>query len=320
MFQAFLFLEASRRAFLSQRRFVKHTLPRLRRKAAEAAEAAQIPRTSHSPDLSAAAPDGGDAGRPADAAAFDFAEVDRDIAADAHEVDETGKAEQASLPPTPQSEDVDLPPDSEFDDSSFSYGETQSQESSTPSGGTPLNGTPLHGSPALGGPEPKTPVQRARVLEEKARQSPPDERGTGTSPSAGSRRRSYTTMNGPPRSDSQNPVSAPSSEFSSPTQRNRAATVTAPSSRSAGSSPRSSLIPLTSRESGIRARRLHSRTNSHPEFQALMKSVLAAEDQSSASWRLKTRVWPADRSGSSTPLEPLVEDHNPYEEALRRAS
>ncbi|BGP38443.1 hypothetical protein JCM10450v2_002388 [Rhodotorula kratochvilovae] len=85
VFQAFLFLEASRKAFQSQRTFVKHTLPRLRRKALSRASASATP----SPDV------------PAEHA-FDFAEVDREVAADAHEVDQAGKAEKASLPSTPQ--------------------------------------------------------------------------------------------------------------------------------------------------------------------------------------------------------------------------
>lgn len=74
VFQAFLFLEASRKAFQSQRYFVKHTLPSLLK-----------PKT------------------------IDFGEIDADIAADAHLVDQRGNAESTTLPSTPISTDMDLP-------------------------------------------------------------------------------------------------------------------------------------------------------------------------------------------------------------------
>lgn len=74
VFQAFLFLEASRKAFQSQRYFVKHKLPSLLK-----------PKT------------------------IDFGEIDADIAADAHLVDQRGNAESTTLPSTPISTDMDLP-------------------------------------------------------------------------------------------------------------------------------------------------------------------------------------------------------------------
>lgn len=66
VFQAFLFLEASRKAFQSQRQFVKYKLPSLN--------------------------------KPKD---VPLAQMDAEIAADAHSVDEKGKAEPTSLPSSP---------------------------------------------------------------------------------------------------------------------------------------------------------------------------------------------------------------------------
>ncbi|KAK4704945.1 epsilon-lactone hydrolase, partial [Phenoliferia sp. Uapishka_3] len=66
VFQAFLFLEASRKAFQSQRQFVKYKLPSLN--------------------------------KPKD---VDFAQMDAEIAADAHPVDQQGQAEPTSLPSSP---------------------------------------------------------------------------------------------------------------------------------------------------------------------------------------------------------------------------
>lgn len=69
VFQAFLFLEASRKAFQSQRQFVKYKLPSL--------------------------------SKPKD---VDLSEMDAEISADAHPVDERGQAEPTSLPSSPISE------------------------------------------------------------------------------------------------------------------------------------------------------------------------------------------------------------------------
>lgn len=80
VFQAFLFLEASRKALQSIRHFVKYKLPHLN--------------------------------KPKD---VNFAEIDADIAADAHQVNETGVADPTSLPSSPVQPSVDLPPEQDSD-------------------------------------------------------------------------------------------------------------------------------------------------------------------------------------------------------------
>ncbi|GAA6049791.1 hypothetical protein JCM3770_002163 [Rhodotorula araucariae] len=140
VFQAFLFLEASRKAFQSQRTFVKHTLPRLRRKAASRASASA---SSTSPSPAPAQHD------------FDFAEVDREVAADAHEVDQSGKAEKASLPSTPQAGRAGGAPlplasedeDEDEDEDLLTIDQDHDQDQDTDVSDTP----PLAESPLLGG-------------------------------------------------------------------------------------------------------------------------------------------------------------------------
>lgn len=307
MFQAFLFLEASRKAFLSQRTFVKHTLPRLRRKAAQAAEAAAVTSTSVSPDIST----NEEARAQSIGTGFDFAEVDREVAADAHEVDERGNAEEASLPPTPHSEDVELPADSEFDEGSYSDEESRSRGSSSPSQGTPRRRSPALGpstppsrdASQLGDADEAQHTPRLSAVERESAMDMDRPRPPPLRPSASARDVSSSTA-----------TSEPSSKVSSPTSRRRSATVALPNSRSVGSSPRNSLVPLSPREIGERARRLHARTNSHPEIQTLLQSLRAAEDTGDR--RLKTRIWNVDRSGPPTPLESLQEGYNPYEDLL----
>ncbi|GAA5863756.1 hypothetical protein JCM3774_001148 [Rhodotorula dairenensis] len=316
VFQAFLFLEASRKAFLSQRTFVKHTLPRIRRKAAEAAAARAVTSTTVSPDFeldeAASVDPAGRAGRPA---AFDFTEVDREVAADAHEVDQSGKAEEASLPPTPQSVDADLLPESELDDGSLSEGDSRSRASYTPSGGTPVRGSPNRGA--------STPPKTAQGGGDELLSTPRhgswsdtvDEPGTAKVPpqAARPRLRTYASARDLGMSTATDPSAAasePASKVSSPeSRRRRSATVALPSSRSAGSSPRHSLVPLSPRSlMSEHTRRMHARTNSHPEIQALLQSLIEAEkDAEKTARQLKTTVWGADRSGPPTPNEPAGE-------------
>ncbi|GAA5892928.1 hypothetical protein JCM8208_004127 [Rhodotorula glutinis] len=125
VFQAFLFLEASRKAFQSQRAFVKHTLPRLKRKAAEraASSASSTSAPGSAPTAAATSnapsPDERDESSAAGESAssgFDFGEVDRSIAADAHEVDQQGNADKKSLPSPPSAGGLDLPSGSSEED------------------------------------------------------------------------------------------------------------------------------------------------------------------------------------------------------------
>lgn len=90
VFQAFLFLEASRKALQSQRHFIKYRLPQLNK-----------PKN------------------------MDFGEIDADIAADAHQVDESGNAEPTSLPSSPRAgPTVELPPEQDSDSDLQSDGTT----------------------------------------------------------------------------------------------------------------------------------------------------------------------------------------------------
>lgn len=322
-----MFLEASRKAFLSQRTFVKHTLPRIRRKAAEAAAARAVTSTAASPDLEVdeapspldAATTGSTSLSSSSSSSFDFTEVDREVAADAHEVDQSGRAEEASLPATPQSsvDETDLQPEWEVEEDESLSDEGDSRRSRESSSA----GTPVRGSPNLG---PSTPPPRS------ARETEEDEKNmqTPTLPSRADfnqaaqssrpRLRTYASARDLGMSSTIDPVatSEPASKVSSPHSRRRSATVAMPNSRSAGSSPRHSLISLSPRSStmGDHARRMHARTNSHPEIQALLKSLMEAEEADAAAARhtprqLKTRVWGIDRSGHVTPnQQPSVFD------------
>ncbi|KAM0755002.1 hypothetical protein T439DRAFT_322062 [Meredithblackwellia eburnea MCA 4105] len=94
VFQAFLFLEASRKAFQSQRRFVKHKLPTLNQ-----------PRS------------------------VNLAQMDAEISADAHPVDEKGNAEPTSLPSSPISSSAELGPEPSFGSDSAEESQVEQQVS-----------------------------------------------------------------------------------------------------------------------------------------------------------------------------------------------
>lgn len=331
VFQAFLFLEASRKAFLSQRTFVKHTLPRIRRKAAEAAAARAVTSTAASPDLetdeapSLDAATTGSTSLSSSSLSFDFTEVDREVAADAHEVDQSGRAEEASLPATPQSsvDETDLRPEweeLEEDESLSDNGDSGGSRESPSSGGTPVRG-----SPNLG---PSTPPPRsAREAEDENMQTPTlptrptFDAAPPPPPASRPRLRAYASARDLGMSSTVDTVatSEPASKVSSPNSRRRSATVAMPNShsRSAGSSPRHSLVSLSPRSSTMsdHARRMHARTNSHPEIQALLKRLMEAEEEdAAAAGQLKTRVWGTDRSGPTTPnQQPFVAEANPFE-------
>ena len=326
VFQAFLFLEASRKAFLSQRTFVKHTLPRIRRKAAEAAAARAVTSTAAFPDLetdeapSLDAAATGSTSLSSLSSSFDFTEVDREVAADAHEVDQSGRAEEASLPATPQSsvDENDLRPEweeLEEDESLSDNGDSGGSRESPSSGGTPVRG-----SPNLGSSTP--PPRSAREVEDEDMQTPTLPSRADFSQAAQSSRprlRTYASARDLGMSSTVDTVatSEPASKVSSPNSRRRSATVAMPNSRSAGSSPRHSLVSLSPRSSTMsdHARRMHARTNSHPEIQALLKRLMEAEEEdAAAAGQLKTRVWGTDRSGPTTPnQQPFVAEANPFE-------
>ncbi|GAA5833998.1 hypothetical protein JCM11251_003588 [Rhodosporidiobolus azoricus] len=136
VFQAFLFLEASRKAFQSQRTYVKHTLPRLRRKLASSSSRPSSSRTTSvapSPTASSEVS--------TDRSEFDFAEVDREVVHDAHKVDQNGKAEEENLPPTPQSHGAELPDDT-FEDEGEGEEEISSDERLSDSTASPADFSP----------------------------------------------------------------------------------------------------------------------------------------------------------------------------------
>lgn len=240
--------------------------------------------------------------------------MDREVAADAHEVDQSGRAEEASLPATPQSsvDEADLQPEWEVeeDESLSDDGDSAGRDSSSA-------GTPIRGSPNL---VPSTPPPRsAREVEDENMQTPtlPARADFGQAAQSASRPRLRTYASARDLGMSSTTTesvaaSEPASKVSSPHSRRRSATVTMPNShsRSAGSSPRHSLVSLSPRSSTMsdHARRMHARTNSHPEIQALLKRLMEAEEADDAAAahsarqrQLKTRVWGTDRSGQVTP-------------------
>ncbi|GAA5924153.1 hypothetical protein JCM10213_004505 [Rhodosporidiobolus nylandii] len=291
VFQAFLFLEASRKAFQSQRQFVKHTLPRLRRKAAAATSHAPSPSASTSPSLS-------DEQQPPTAPTgdFDFAEVDREVVNDAHQVDQHGRAERESLPPTPRagSSAIDLPGGDLFggdetSDEELGSDEPLSDETASPPAGSPgltPDATPTRASfPSLGEAESLSP-------------SPPLEpspsatsSGTPAEPAALKRplrpilrqyasARDLSMTRSPSGGASPTSPSASAGARTPSTRKRRSQTTSTPAS------PRFASRPLTASEWPMR----HLRAPSYPEFDELLKCYdNAGEDVV----RAKTKVWAA---------------------------
>ncbi|GJN87239.1 hypothetical protein Rhopal_000184-T1 [Rhodotorula paludigena] len=313
VFQAFLFLEASRKAFQSQRAFVKHTLPRLRRKAAASATSSR-----------AATPSAGTRPQATTTADFDFAEVDREVAADAHEVDESGKAEKASLPPTPQTGrgGAALPDEDEEDDLVLSDGEQLTDSSATPPWPSPSLGAPAEwGTPREQAEQ--SPVQLAPTpsglplsvasptLPSPATIPSPtsvvSEEGTASVSSQASSRprlRAYKSARDLSMSTlrATHSISSPTSATAAlPSQSALSANGAAASSDHARKRRSATLVttPLTSRSIGERPRALHARSSSHPDVQDLLRSYM--EDQGPL--RAKTRVY-----GAQPGADDAVED------------
>ncbi|GAA6044130.1 hypothetical protein JCM8097_004724 [Rhodosporidiobolus ruineniae] len=328
VFQAFLFLEASRKAFQSQRVWIKQTLPRLRQQAAHASGASS-PLPPLSTDLSPRAE-------------FDFAEVDREVVQDAHEVDGAGKAEAASLPPTPRAGRGGHELDDELtasEEEELDSGSGSGSEGLAPSLASVL-------TPSVASPRPRlhpalysSASAGSSSATSLSTDSPPAASAAPSSPTKPQRRpllRSYTSARDLSMSDihrarsssssSPSTDSAPPNSSSAagenrdsgvpgdpkPRTRHRRALTTStstPSSPSPSSrpSPRFSSRPLAPDEF---PKRLHSRTQSHPAVDELLRSFAEAEAEAQAAAgggadggegagerkgrsRANTRVWKA---------------------------
>lgn len=336
VFQAFLFLEASRKAFQSQRTFVKHTLPRLRRKAAERAAAAAA-TTSNAPSP-AASPRG----------EFDFAEVDRDIAADAHEVDEQGNAEKKSLPSPPSVAGRSLP-EEEGEDVEMGGGEddedviddddelvaTDPDQSTDSSDSDARRSTARSAASAGHSDALPTADTLVNVRAPTPEQDPPSSSfaststspppGHGHSPSiadahpsvrpilrayASARDLSMSTLRkthslSSPSSARRMSLAPPPSSSTSPSPSPAAAGPAASSRKrrsatltTSTSSPRSApSTPLALSPRPLDQRReLHARSSSHPDVAELLRSYMDEREAGEAP-RAKTRVWAAAAPG-----------------------
>ncbi|GAA5932426.1 uncharacterized protein JCM15063_001221 [Sporobolomyces koalae] len=286
VFQAFTFLEASRKSFQSQRAFVKHTLPRLARAARSSG-----PQTS-----------------------FDLAQVDHEITQDAHEVDEQGKAEEASLPPTPHAVEKDLAPDGSGEGSderqaagaddtpSFSDDERLSDSTLSPDRTPPFGATESRRD--LPSPRDTRPLTPNESLLFGASSADP----TSTA-SAHTRRidrpalRAYASARDlyMSRCESSESTILKAATTDSSHQSN-----VADSSKSAPASPRvrrsrGATITLSPRQATHHMPLIHSRSSSHPDFKELL-----AEYAKSGS-KATTRVWGLERSVQDADASMTVE-------------
>ncbi|KAK4053444.1 hypothetical protein OIV83_001610 [Microbotryomycetes sp. JL201] len=231
VFQAFIFLEASRKALQSMRHFVKHKLPNLN--------------------------------KPKD---VDFAQIDADIAADAHQVDQQGNAEPTSLPASPTMEPSDLPPsdgDSDSEVGSERDGVEQAgiqTDSSMKSAGKASSPPPA----PPGGHHTQRPILRAYA----------SARDLGMS----QRRRGDSTA-------------SPSSPKSLPGDLTSSSSSTTSTRRHRQSS---AAIAMSTREETI-PRIVHARSSSHPDLRALIDDYTAHGPSN------PTRVYGPSASGHATP-------------------
>ncbi|GAA5858543.1 hypothetical protein JCM8547_007353 [Rhodosporidiobolus lusitaniae] len=323
VFQAFLFLEASRKAFQSQRTYVKHTLPRLRRKLASSSTAtSHAPSPAPSSDLSP------------DSEEFDFAEVDREVVTNGHKVDQMGNAEEESLPPTPQAAGRgkrDLPGedifgDEEDDEEDFDERLSDSTMSPADLSPAPEADTPTRSEfPSLSGPG-SSPSSRDCGIpgqQQEQEQQPSLDPNAPTLPRrpilraySSARDLSMSNLASSTRSGSSQSPSSTHPPISSPLLARSlvvpsvpaAANGTAPSSRSrramttsSPASPRFASRPLAPDQW---PRGLHTRTTSHPEFDVLLQQYM--EDQSGL--RGTTKVWgPAAAGGAGKEVGEKVE-------------
>lgn len=264
---------------------------------------------------------------------FDFAEVDREVTADAHEVDQTGKAEKRSLPNTPilGRGEAELPPqlrpsdedeeDEDLDADVESELDRSSEASNTPPMLSPrlVAASPFFRADA--GNDGSSPMKLDEEVDPlsptPANAAPPSaamSKSSSASSSTGQRSvrpmlRAYASARDLSMSTLRHPPSAASSPTATTaTRKHRSSTVAGPAptqspgSRSTPTSPRGSIValsPLSPKPVTERHRPLHARTTSHPEFQQLLKSYM----EDGAAPRAKTRVWGAGNEGEDVEVE-----------------
>ncbi|GAA5880004.1 hypothetical protein JCM1840_005287 [Sporobolomyces johnsonii] len=309
VFQAFTFLEASRKSFQSQRTFVKHTLPRLIRASR---------RPTHA---------GADEPSPAvGVKAFDFAEVDREVVKDAHEVDEQGNAEKKSLPPTPVTSAVELADENggpgvptRIDSEEEEEEERLSDSTASP----PRNHSPTINPVSFEDETSPSPCSSSddAPSTRPAASTPPSSSPFTPNPTT------TTTTTTKPHLTSRPILRAYASARDLRMTRSSAST---PSSSSGGSSlpllsslssppppprSRSSTIALSSRFATAAEHRplLHARSSSHPDVEKLLREYnerVARGDGAGGvgAGGATVRVWGAERSGRATPESVRAED------------
>ncbi|GAA5915425.1 alpha/beta hydrolase [Sporobolomyces salmoneus] len=294
VFQAFTFLEASRKSFQSQRTFVKHTLPRLLRSAR-----AVTPQAS-----------------------FNLSQVDQEITKDAHEVDERGKAEEESLPPTPHMGEKDLEEDgvtketgdarrrrdswSSEDDNERLSDSTASPDRTPPFVATDSTQEPPSPTRTVM-PEPSfsslTPA--SSFLFGGNTESPsPSSSAVSSPPSTQSHRtdrpilRAYASARDLCMSKRDRTNSTTSFSPLLPTSSSSSTSApTSPQTKTKSPRARGATIALSPRQADKSIALIHSRSSSHPDFKALL-----AEYERNGS-RANTRLWGAEKSGRATPEE-----------------
>ncbi|GAA6061736.1 hypothetical protein JCM10212_000469 [Sporobolomyces blumeae] len=281
VFQAFTFLEASRKSLQSQRTFVKHTLPRLVR-----ASRSTPPRP-----------------------AFDLAQVDKEITKDAHEVDERGNAEEESLPPTPVAVERDLP-DEDDKTARRDSGSSDDDDRLSDSTLSPADRTPPFGPTSTADDGASSDLPSPAESDSPRSSETPlhpstsflfggDSSASSSSVASASSSRSHRTnrpilrayasardLQMSKRDRSNSTTLVPLSSAVDPS----ASAPTTPRTRSRGAT-----IALSPRSNAATV--LHARSSSHPDFKALL-----AEYERSGT-KATTRVWGAERSGRATPEE-----------------
>ncbi|KPV76516.1 uncharacterized protein RHOBADRAFT_25583 [Rhodotorula graminis WP1] len=269
VFQAFLFLEASRKAFQSQRSFVKHTLPRLKRKAAERAAAASSTSASSAPGSASTAAATSNAPSPDErdessatggsaSSGFDFAEVDRSIAADAHEVDQQGNADKKSLRSPPSAGGLDLPSGSSEEDDVDRLDDEMDEDDDDALGVTDVDMATDSSDAAA------SPVLRGK---RRAVHSPADERATADA---------LVNVQAPsPDPSSSTLFAAPSTSTSSSSNSATATRTSTSAGASEGSSPTALASP--------------SLVDAHPSVRPILRAYASARDLSMSTLRKTTR-------------------------------
>ncbi|BGP23256.1 esterase / lipase [Rhodotorula toruloides] len=341
VFQAFLMLEASRRAFQSQRVFVRHTLPRLRRKAAAASTSTTTTTsTAPTPETEGVEKGPDEAGKEKAGEGFDFAEVDREVTADAHEVDQTGKAEKRSLPNTPilGRGEADLPPQLALDEDDEEDEDLDADVSSELDRSSEASNTPPVLSPRLdtssslssssvfrtadGADDGSSPMRVDDEVDTVTPASPaaaPPSSAVSKSGSASSstgqrsvrpmlrayasaRDLSMSTLRNPPSSAASSPVATAA------TPKHRSATVAGPvltqgpGSRSTPTSPRGSIVALQPLSPKPVTER-HRPLHARTTSHPEFQQLLKSYIEDGAAPRAKTRVWGAGNDGEEVEVE-----------------